>query len=134
MRHKCIITAIFLTFFFILKAHAEQNTIHLICKYSHTIDNEAKSSRTSGETFITVKSRDNGIVIINKQGLGAEFIGKITDEEIYGETEYTVSGAAYQQTLSINRYTGAFEETFTIKGSGGLIHHGNCELLTEKKF
>jgi len=129
-----IITVIF-TLFFVLEVHAEQNTIRLICNYSYTIDAEGKSSKTSGEDLITVKYSDNGEAIIKKQGLGAVFIGTVSDEEIYGKTEYEISGFAIQQTLMINRYTGAFEITFKKVGSeGGLIHCGICELVTKKKF
>ena len=135
MKKTRIISVILLTLFFVLEAHAERNTIRLICKYSHTINTEGKSSGTSGEDLITVNYSDNGDAIIKKQGLGAEFTGTITDEEVYGKTEYKISGSTIQQTLMINRYTGAFEITFEIIGSkGGLIHYGICELVTKQKF
>lgn len=135
MKITSIITIILLTLFFVLKAHAEQNTIRLICKYSHTINAEGEISGTSGEELITVNYSDNGDAIIKKQGLGAEFIGTISDEEIYGKTEYGISGRTFQRTLRINRFTGALEITFEIIGSkGGLIHYGICEPVTKKKF
>jgi|LGVF01.1.fsa_nt_gb hypothetical protein len=136
MKKASIIIPIFLTMFFVLKAHAEQNTIRLICKHSHTIDaTNGKSSGTTGEDLVTVKYLDNGDAIIRKEGLGAVFIGTISDEKIYGETEYEISGSKIQQTIMINRYTGAFEITFKITGSdGGLIHCGTCEQVVKKKF
>jgi hypothetical protein len=136
MRNTTIIMVIILTIFFVFEAHAEQNAIRLICKYSHTIDAAGKSSRTTGEELITVRFSDNGNARIKKQRLGAEFIGKISDKEIYGETEYSFSGSGltYRETLRINRYTGAFENTFNINKSKGLIHYGNCKPVTQKKF
>ena len=115
--------------------HAEQNIIRLICKYSYTIDADGKTSETSGESLFTVMYSDTGEAKIRKQALGAEFTGKISDEEIYGETEYVISPSTIQQTIMINRYTGSFEETFNIIGAkGGLIHCGSCEMAKEKIF
>ena len=135
MKITPIIISVFLTLFFVYEGHAEPNTIRLICKYSHTIDADGSSSRTSGEDLVTVNYTDNGDATIKKQGLGAEFVGKISDEEIYGETTYEISELTFHQTLRINRYTGAFEITFkTIGSEDGLIHCGICEPITKKKF
>ena len=112
----------------------EINTIRLICKYSHTIDENGKSSRTSGEDLVTVHFTDSGDAYIKVGVLGAVFIGTISDEEIYGETTYSIKAQTYYQTLTINRYTGAFQNTFRVNESGGLIHYGNCKSVTEKKF
>lgn len=135
MKKTSIIAAIFLTLPFVFETYAEENTIQLICKYSHTIEVDGRSSGTSGEDLVTVNYSDNGEAIIRKQGLGAEFSGTISDEQIQGKTEYRISGSTIQQTIVINRYTGAFEITFKIIGSeGGLIHCGTCELVAKRKF
>ena len=135
MKKTSIIITIFLTLLFVFETYAEENTIRLICKYSHTIEADGSSSGTSGEDLVTVSYSDNGAAIIRKQGLGAEFKGTISDEEIQGKTEYKISGSTIQQTIVINRYTGAFEITFKIIGSeGGLIHCGTCEPVAKKKF
>lgn len=135
MIKKLIIIAISLSLFFVTESYAEQNTIRLICKYSHTVDGDGKSSPTSGEDLITVNYSNNGEAIIIKQGLGAEFKGSISDEEIRGQTEYKLSNSTIQQTLLINRYTGACEITFKIVGSeSGLVHYGTCQTVTKKKF
>jgi hypothetical protein len=135
MKKTSIIAAIFLTLLFVFETYAEENTIRLICKYSHTIEADGRSSRTSGEDLVTVTYSDNGDAIIIKQGLEAEFNGTISDEEIQGKTEYKISGSTIQQAIVINRYTGAFEITFKIIGSeGGLIHCGTCEPVAKMKF
>ena len=136
MKMTPIIISVFLTLFFSYEGHAESNTIRLICKYSHTFDADWTSSRTSGEDLVTVNYTDNGEATIKRQGLGAEFVGKISDEEIYGETAYKIQGLTFHETLRINRYTGAFEITFKIIGGskGGLIHSGTCEPISVKKF
>lgn len=135
MKKTSIITAIFITLLFVFETYAGENTIRLICKYSHTIKADGRSSGTSGEDLVTVNYSDNGEAIIRKQGLGAEFNGTISDEVIQGKTEYKMSESTIQQTIVINRYTGAFEITFKIIGSeGGLIHCGTCESVAKKKF
>jgi len=135
MKKPSIIAAVFFTLIFGFQTYAEENTIRLICKYSHTIEADGTSSRTTGEDLVTVNYSDNGVAIIKKQGLGAEFIGTISDEKIQGETEYEISGSKIQQTIVINRYTGTFEITFHIIGAkGGLIHCGICEPVAKKKF
>lgn len=135
MKKTSIITAIFITLLFVFETYAGENTIRLICKYSHTIKADGRSSGTSGEDLVTVNYSDNGEAIIRKQGLGAEFNGTISDEVIQGKTEYKMSESTIQQTIVINRYTGAFEITFKIIGSeGGLIHCGICESVAKKKF
>ena len=135
MKKTIILTSIFLTLLLVFETYAEENTIRLICKYSHTIEADGSISRTSGEDLVTVNYSDSGAAIIKKQGLGAEFKGTISNEEIEGKTEYEISGSIIQQTIVINRYTGAFEITFKIIGSeGGLIHCGTCEPVAKKKF
>jgi len=135
MRKTIVIAAIFFTLIFVFETHAEENTIRLVCKYSHTIDADGASSETSGEDLVTINYLDNGQAIIKKQGLGAEFIGKISEEEIKGDTEYEISNLKVQQSILVNRYTGSFEITFRTVGSkGGLIHYGTCEAVSKKKF
>lgn len=135
MRKISTIATIFFVLLFVFETYAEANTIRLICQYSHTIEADGKSSGTSGEDLVTVNYSDTGEAIIKKQGLGARFIGTITDEEIKGKTAYKISGTTIQQTIVINRYTGAFEITFEIVGSErGLIHYGTCEPVAKKKF
>ena len=138
MKKASVIIPIVLAMLFGLEAHGEQGTIQtirLICKYSQTIDGtNGKSSGTSGEELVTVAYSDDGTAAIKKEGVGALFIGTISDEKIYGETEYEISGSKFQQTIMINRYTGAFEITFITGSGGGLIHYGTCEKTVKKKF
>lgn len=126
-----MIAVIFLTLFFIMDANAQQQTIHLICQFSHTVDEDGKSSPTSGEKLITVSFSKNGKAIIKKEGLGVKFTGTISNEEIYGETEYEIA----RETLIINRYTGAFKIFWeTIESNAHLIHYGTCVPVIKKKF
>jgi len=110
-------------------------TIRLICKYSHTIDAQGKSSKTSEEDLITIKYSDNGQASIKKQDLEAEYTGKISVEEIHGKTSYKIGQSVFNETLTINRYTGAIERTFGFVGkSDGLVHFGKCIPVKEKLF
>lgn len=118
-----------------LALRAEENTIRLICKYSHTIDDQGQSSGTSGEDLITVVYSKNGSAVIKKQDLGAEFTGIVNEEEIQGETRYKIQDSIFYQALLINRYTGAFQITFGVEeNKGGLIHYGKCKQATDKLF
>jgi len=135
MIKKIIFITISLSLFFAIASYAEQNTIRLICKYTHTVDGDGKLSPTSGEDLITVHYSDNGKATIIKQGLGAEFNGTVSDEEIHGQTAYQLSNLKFQETLFINRYTGGFEIIIKIIGSkSGLVHYGTCQPVTKKKF
>jgi hypothetical protein len=135
MKTTSIITAIFLTLFFVLEANAEQDTIRLICKYSYTWNNDGKVSETSGENLITVSYSEKGKATIKKEGLGAEFTGTISDEEIYGRAEYTLGSSPICEILKINRYTGAFSIIIEWIGSReGLVQNGTCTPVTKRKF
>jgi hypothetical protein len=117
------------------EASADDTVIRLVCRYSYTIDAKGVQSGTTGEDFITIKYPENGQATIKKQGLGAEFHGKVSDEQIVGETTYKIQELTFHQELRINRYTGAFEITFGVLGKGaGLIHYGKCSPATEKLF
>lgn len=117
------------------EVRANETVIRLICKYSYTIDDKGIKSGTTGEDLITVKYSEDGQATIKKQGLGAEFYGKMSDEQIVGETTYKIQELTFHQELRINRYTGALEITFGVPGKGaGLIHYGKCTPATEKLF
>lgn len=115
------------------EAWADDTVIRLVCRYSYTIDDKGVKSETTGEDLVTVKHSRDGKATIKKQGLGAEFYGTITDEQIVGETSYKIHETTWHQELRINRYTGAFEITFGVLGKEtGSIHYGKCIPATEK--
>jgi hypothetical protein len=117
------------------EAWADDTVIRLVCRYSYTIDDKGVKSGTTGEDLVTVKYSRDGQATMKKQGLGAEFYGTITDEQIVGETSYKIQEMTLQQELRINRYTGAFEITFGVLGKkNGLVHYGKCVPATEKLF
>jgi hypothetical protein len=117
------------------EAVANDNAIKLTCRYSYTIDENGRKSKTTGEDLLTVKPSKNGKTKIKKQGLPAEFHGTISDEAIVGETNYKIQGVTYHQELRIKRYTGEYAITFGILGKkSGLIHYGKCSAATEKLF
>ncbi len=137
MVNRILILTILLACLLPRESYAEQNTIHLICKYSHTYDgHDDKTTPTSGEDLFTVTYLDSGEATIKKEGLGAPFKGVVSDEEIYGHTEYKIQNLTIQQTLLINRYLGKIEITFNTIGSknSGLIHFGSCQLIKDRKF
>jgi hypothetical protein len=133
-----IATITFLSIFLAFETYAEEKTIRLVCKYSHTIDgDDGKKHESSGESLVTVSYLESGKATIKKQGLGAKFSGTISSEEIRGETEYELTGptSRFRETILINRYTGAFEFTFKTVGSKRiLIHCGFCEPIAERRF
>lgn len=54
MQKIITIAAIFFTLLFVFEVYANEDTIRLICKYSHTIEADGISSSTSGEDLVTV--------------------------------------------------------------------------------
>ena len=135
MNKTTIITIIFSILLFVSYTYAEEHTIQLICKYTHTINEDGSKCRKSGEDLVTINYSDYGLAVIKKQGLEAMFIGTITDEEIHGKTKYKIQGTTIQQTILIYRSTGDFEITFKNIGSErGLTHYGTCKPLAEEKF
>ena len=111
------------------------NSIRLICKYTHSIDEKGQPSGTSGEDLITIHYTDTGRATIQKQDLGAKFYGTINEENIYGETQYKLRDSIVHQTIEINRYTGAFQITFNIDGKkGSLAQYGKCVPARKKLF
>lgn len=118
----------------ICAAQGDSKTIRLICKYSHTIDDQGKQSATSGETLFTVLPLRDGQVTVQKQGLGAQFSGNMTVAEISADVIYEIDNTKYAQSLSINRFTGELQITFGAPGKGGLVHFGSCRSATKPLF
>jgi hypothetical protein len=115
---------------------AEENdkTIRLICTYSYTIDEKGEKSGTSGEELFTVLPLRDGQVAVRKQGLGAPFSGKMSEEEIVADVNYEISNVKFAESLIINRFTGEFQLSFGAPGKPGLIHFGKCRPVTKQLF
>ena len=107
-------------------------TIRLVCKISHSVD-EKGYSPTSGDNLLTVTFLDEGKATIRKQGLGAQFVASISKEMIVG---HTIWGGDLQvkESISINRFTGSFENNIQAKGKAGLIFFGTCSLASRQLF
>jgi hypothetical protein len=114
--------------------YAATETTRLICAYSQSVDDKGKIWADSGEVLIRVLSIEGGRAILSKEGLGAEFTGKITEDEISGEAEYTIQNAKFSETMHINRFTGAFKSTFSTQTGGGLLHLGTCRAASKALF
>jgi hypothetical protein len=110
------------------------NNIRLICKYSHTIDAQGKQGPTSGESLFTVVPLRDGRVTVQKQGLGAQFSGTMTEVEISADVSYEITNTMYAQSLNINRFTGELQITFGEQGKAGLVHFGSCRQTTKPLF
>ncbi len=124
-------TAVFLTPF---SGIAATETFRLICTYSHTVDDRGLSKPTASESLIAVTKFEGGRAILRKEGLGAEFTGAISEEEISGETEYKMQETTYKETLHINRFTGSFMFSFGTQSGAGLVHYGNCRPASKQLF
>lgn len=118
--------------FFSLATHAE--TIRLICAFTYSVEADGKSSPTSGESLFTVNYGADGKATIKRQGLGAEFTGTVSEEEITGETHYKLQETMIDQVLTINRFTGELSLTFSANGRGELVHYGRCKVATHQLF
>ena len=118
----------------ICAAQGDSKTIRLICKYSHTIDDQGKQSATSGETLFTVVPLRDGQVSVQKQGLGAHFSGTMTDADISADVCYEIGTTKYAQSLTINRFTGELQISFGVPGKGALVHFGSCRPATKPLF
>lgn len=119
---------------FLVAAEEDIDSIRLICSYDYTINNKGERGGTSGEELFTVMPLERGLAIIRKQGLGAPFIGNISEEEIAGESTYDMSNVKVSEALVINRFTGEFQLSFKVVGKGGLIHFGSCRAASERLF
>ena len=109
-------------------------TIQLICTLDYTLDGEnAERSEASGEELLTVRSAPDGRAVLKLQGLGAEFVRTVTEDEIVGETEYFVGGIHVRQEIVVNRATGSYRRILEVADGAGLFHFGDCRRLTEPK-
>jgi hypothetical protein len=115
-------------------AEEDGKTIRLICTYSYTIDDKGEKSGTTGEELFTVLPLRDGQVAVRKQGLGAPFLGKMSEEEIIADVNYEVSNVKLAESLIINRFTGEFQLSFGAPGKSGLIHFGKCRPVTKQLF
>ena len=114
---------------------SDESIIHLNCVYDFTIDEKGQRVETSGEELFTIKSAGNNSIRIKKDDVDAEFIGIISDETIYGITQYKIDEIGIKQEFNVNRYNGKFSLTFeSIETSNWLIYYGKCKKLVEKLF
>ncbi len=134
MINRNSIVIIILIFSVPFKVLANQETIRLICEYSHTINQKGASSPTTGGELFTVNYSRNGKAQVKKQDLDPLFFGTITEEEIFAETYYKVQDISLYQILTINRYTGSLELRFGMPGKGSIIHYGKCKTIANKLF
>ncbi len=114
-------------------AQGDSTPIRLICKYSHTIDDQGTQSATSGETLFTVVSLRDSRITVQKQGLGAQFSGTMTDAELSADVSYEIGDIRHAESLTINRFTGALQIILRI-GKGGLVQIGSCRSVTKPLF
>lgn len=112
----------------------ERTVLRLICEYSQAVDAEGKVSASSGEKLFTISFGKTGMAEIKKEGLGAPFQGKVSDDEIVGDVTYTLGDVTITETVTINRFTGSFTATYGSPGRGGLIHYGKCKNARERLF
>lgn len=133
MRHIRILVAI-ATFLMPLESTVAAEPLKLICAYSYTVDAKGQSNSTTGEILLTVNKSGDGHAVIKKQGLGAEFVGSVSEDVIRGETAYQIQGVTYKETLDINRVTGAFTFTFGNQSGAALVHHGTCRPASKPLF
>lgn len=115
-------------------AEEDGKPIRLICTYSYTIDAKGEKSDTTGEELFTVLPLKDGQVAVRKQGLGAPFLGRMSDEEIAADVSYEISNIKLAESLVINRFTGEFQLSFEAQGKAGLIHFGSCRPVTKQLF
>jgi hypothetical protein len=108
-------------------------TMLLECSYESTIDlKDGSASETIGKKLVTIKNVGGSKISLIKEATGAEFVGVMSDAEIFAEATFHVSGIRVKESFKINRYTGQFENPFLL-GAGGLIHSGHCS-AAQKKF
>ena len=115
---------------------SSKSELFLECEYRSTLDmGKMKTSETTGTKLIQVTPLKSGKATIKKEGLGAVFTGTISENEIYGEVNYQIQNSIYFESFRINRYTGLFENAFSLatNRSDGLLHEGVCK-EAQKRF
>jgi hypothetical protein len=112
--------------------HAE--TLRLMCTYLHTTDENGKAFPTEGDDLFTVTFDSSGRAQVKREGLGAVFLGTVSDEEIVADVTYDLQGASYAQHLVINRYSGKITLSYGVAGKAGLTHFGKCRAADQRKF
>ena len=114
---------------------SSKNDLFLECEYRSTLHMlKMENSATSGTKLIQVTPLKNGMATIKEEGLGAILKGTISENEIYGEVNYQIQNNIYFQSFRINRYTGVFENIFSIatNKSDGLLHSGVCKEASKR--
>jgi hypothetical protein len=122
------------TVFLVPLSSMAANSLKLICAYKFTVVANGHRSPTTGEKLFSVAPTSNGRAVINKEGLSAAFAGRISDDAIQGQTEYQLQDITIKETLEINRFTGAFTNTFGNKSDAGLVHFGTCRPVSKPRF
>ncbi|WP_315648155.1 hypothetical protein [Roseateles aquae] len=83
--------------------------------------------------MFTVLRLGDSKIAVQKQGLGAQFTGTMTEAELSADVSYEIGNSRYAESLTINRFTGELQTTIRV-GKGGLIHFGTCGPATQPIF
>jgi hypothetical protein len=134
MSKRLLALILVLTLFIPRLGIAGNDPLRVICTLSYVIDQNGDSSIASGEYLVTVTASESGEITIKKSNTGQLFDGKVTEDEIYGETKYKVQDLLMNETILINRYTGVLKITFQVEGRKSFGHDGKCRPAKKKLF
>ena len=134
MSKRLLALILVLTLFIPRLGIAGNDSLRVICTLSYVIDQNGDSSIASGEYLVTVTASESGEITIKKSNTGQLFEGKVTEDEIYGETKYKVQDLLMNETILINRYTGVLKNTFQVEGRKSFDHDGKCRPAKKKLF
>jgi len=116
-----------------------EQKINLVCDYTYTLDfKDGKTNPTSGSTTLVVilMERGNGskFSTINSSEASCITVGGYNETTIYGECERDFGdGVIIEVDIKIDRFSGEYSESFTLKDEGGgLMHFGQCRVASQK--
>lgn len=93
---------------FALPAFGADNVLHMRCAWTKSTDMKTlQSEPLSGTTDFFYETISDITGTMSKDGFDHSFVAGIRDNLIEGVSHYQVAGAAAEQRVEINRYSGA---------------------------
>jgi len=111
-------------------AQANELNKALVCTFGSTLDlGNGRSSPTTGESVWVLTYQDNKLTQVKSPFYcdAETAVVHVDDRDIRMSCSQNLQNLVVERTGTINRYSGAYEETWIPAGDqGGLIHYGRC--------
>lgn len=133
-RHSIVAASTLLAAGLALPARGAEGLLHLTCAWQKSTDMKTyRSEPLTGSIDVFYEPSSDLTGTMRKDGFDHPFVAGIRDKLIEGIVHYQADGAAAEQRVEINRYTGAIMNLIKT-ASGAQVLEGTCTRISGPDF